>query len=142
MKLAWTIAAALVLAPGMASYAAQPKAKPVTVKLAPQNNSGESGTAKLTPVGDSKTKVQVTLKGGPKGVAQPAHIHEGGCANLNPKPKIGLAPIKDGKSTTTVPAPLSELTSGDLAINVHKSTDDLQTYVACGDIKTAAAGKK
>ena len=30
-----------------------------------------------------------------------------------------------------------------MAINVHKSTDDIKTYVSCGDIgKASAAGKK
>ena len=141
MKVQLTIAAAAALLPWAAGHAAGSAGKPVTIKLDAQNNSGESGTAKLTPVGDSKTKVQISLKGAPKGVAQPAHFHEGGCASLNPKPKLGLATIKNGKSTTTVPVSLKELTSGNLAINVHKSTDDLQTYVACGDVKTAAAGK-
>jgi len=32
--------------------------------------------------------------------------------------------------------PMSEVMSG--AINVHKSTEDIKTYVACGDLK---AGK-
>ena len=54
-------------------------AKSVSVKLSQQNKSKESGTAKLTPEGD-KTKVEVSLKGAPKGVSQPAHIHEGSCA--------------------------------------------------------------
>jgi hypothetical protein len=32
---------------------------------------------------------------------------------------------------------LADLTSGMFAINVHKSTSDLGTYVSCGDIKTS-----
>jgi hypothetical protein len=39
----------------------------------------------------------------------------------------------NGKSTTTVDLPMSEVTKG--AINVHKSSSDLKTYVACGDLK-------
>jgi hypothetical protein len=114
--------------------------KTVTVALHPQNNSGESGTAKLTAEGD-QTKVAISLKGTPKEVTQPAHIHEGTCANLDPKPKQGLASVKGGKSTTTVPISLESLLSGNMAINVHKSTDDIKTYVACGEIK-ASCGKK
>ncbi|HET7595699.1 MAG TPA: CHRD domain-containing protein [Burkholderiales bacterium] len=114
--------------------------KTVTVALHPQNNSGESGTAKLTAEGD-QTKVAISLKGTPKEVTQPAHIHEGTCANLDPKPKQGLASVKGGKSTTTVPISLESLLSGNMAINVHKSTDDIKTYVACGEIK-ASSGKK
>ena len=84
--------------------------KAVTVKLAPQNKSGESGTARLTPEGD-QTKVEISLKGAPKGTPQPAHIHE-------------------------------ELMKGKNAINVHKSTDDIKTYVACGNIARSGGGKK
>ena len=75
------------------------------------------------------------MKGTPKGVAQPAHIHEGSCAKLDPKPKYGLSNVTDGKSSTTVPVSLDTLTKGGLAINVHKSAEDLKTYVACGDIR-------
>jgi Cu/Zn superoxide dismutase len=116
------------------------EAKSVTVRLAQQNKSGESGTARLTPEGD-KTKVQVNLKGAPKGVSQPAHIHEGSCAKLDPKPKYGLQNVVDGKSTSEVPVSVDALMSGSYAINVHKSADDIKTYVACGAIKKPAAKK-
>ena len=39
----------------------------------------------------------------------------------------------NGKSTTTLDMPMSEVTKG--AINVHKSASDIQTYVACADLK-------
>jgi len=116
-------------------------AKAVTVKLSQQNNSKESGSAKLTPEGD-KTKVEMSIKGAPKGVSQPAHIHEGSCAKLDPKPKYALQNVVDGKSTTEVPVSISELQKGNLAINVHKSADDIKTYVACGDIKGGGGAKK
>src|SRR5438067_8037599 len=54
-------------------------AKGVSVSMHAQNKSGETGTAKLTPEGADKTRVEITLKGGPKGTPQPAHIHEGSC---------------------------------------------------------------
>jgi hypothetical protein len=116
-------------------------AKSVTVKLSQQNKSGESGTARLTPAGD-KTKIEISLKGAPKGVSQPAHVHEGSCAKLDPKPKYGLQNVVDGKSTTEVPASLSELQKGNLAINVHKSAEEAKVYVACGDIKGGGGAKK
>ena len=135
------LAAAVALAFIQPGFAAGDKsaAKPVTIQLGAQNQSGESGTAKLTPVEDGKTKVEISLKGTPKGVAQPAHIHEGGCANLDPKPKQGLDNVVDGKSTTVVPVGLQELLDGKTAINVHKSAEEAKTYVACGDI--TASGK-
>jgi hypothetical protein len=110
--------------------------KSVQMPLKAQNNSGETGTIKLTPMGD-KTKVEISLRGEPKGVAQPAHVHEGTCAQLDPKPKYPLSSIVNGKSTTEVPVSIDSLTGGSLAINVHKSGDDLKTYVACGDLKSS-----
>ena len=115
--------------------------KSVSVRMNPQNKSGESGTARLTAEGADKTRVVISLKGAPKGTAQPAHIHDGGCAKLDPKPKQGLENVVNGKSTTVVPVSLDELTSGKLAINVHKSADDINTYVSCGDIRKGGSAK-
>ena len=134
------IAMGVAFAPG-SSGAEKAADKPITVRLTAQNKSGETGSAKLTPQGD-QTKVEISLKGTPKGVAQPAHIHEGSCAKLDPKPKYGLESITDGKSTTVVPVSIDTLLGGKMAINVHKSGEDLKTYVACGDIKRTAAKKK
>ena len=107
-------------------------AKSVNVRMHAQNKSGESGSAKLTPQGADKTRVEISLKGAPKGTPQPAHIHEGSCAKLDPKPKYGLENVVDGKSSTVVPQGIDAVRG--MAINVHKSADDLKTYVSCGDI--------
>ena len=143
MKFAYAkvaIAAAVTLAFLQPALAADKAAgKPMTIQIQPQNQSGESGTAKLTPLEGGQTKVEISLKGEAKGTPQPAHIHEGGCANLDPKPKQGLDNVVNGKSTTVVPVALSDLMDKNLAINVHKSPDDIKTYVACGDI--VASGK-
>src|ERR1700694_1233438 len=66
----------------MAAPGAMMKA-PLTVKLKELNGSGGSGTAVLR---DPKAGLVVflTLTGG-KGI-QPAHIHKGTCAKLDPKP--------------------------------------------------------
>ena len=114
--------------------------KSVNVPIKAQNKSGESGTAKLTPEGD-QTKVEINLKGAAKAGSQPAHIHDGSCAKLDPKPKYGLSNVENGKSSTTVPVKMEELMGGNLAINVHKSAQDLKTYVACGDIRSGPAKK-
>ena len=116
-------------------------AKSVTVKLGQQNKSGESGSAKLTPAGD-KTKVVISIKGAPKGVGQPAHIHDGTCAKLDPKPKYPLTTVMDGKSTSEVPVSLDALMKEKVAINVHKSADDAKVYVACGNITKGGGEKK
>jgi len=124
-----------------ASGLALAQQKSISVPIHAQNKSGETGTAKLTPEGD-KTKVEISLKGASKAGSQPAHIHDGSCAKLDPKPKYGLSNVENGKSTTEVPVKIDELTGGNLAINVHKSAADLKTYVACGDIKKASAKEK
>jgi hypothetical protein len=109
----------------------------VTVKLAAQNDSGETGTAVLTQVGDDVTVSAVMTGAG--SVAQPIHIHEGTCAKLNPKPLYPLTTVQDGKSVTTLKGlKLTSLETGGFAINVHKSLTDIPAYVACGDIPKAA----
>jgi hypothetical protein len=104
----------------------------VTIQLSEQNGSGESGTATLTADGD-QTMVEVDISNGTS-TPQPAHIHEGSCADLNPQPEYALQNVVNGKSTSTVSASLEDLKSEAYAINVHKSAADLQTYVSCGDI--------
>jgi hypothetical protein len=128
------LAAAVTLTFVQPGFAAEKAAgKPMTIQIGEQNGSGESGTAKLTPLEGGKTRVEISLKGESKNMTQPAHIHDGSCANLDPDNVV------NGKSTTVVPVGMDELTSGKNAINVHKSTEDIKTYVACGDI--TASGK-
>jgi hypothetical protein len=108
-----------------------------TFKISPQNGSGESGTATLTQHGDSLL-VKLALTGGSG--SQPAHIHKGTCAKLDPKPAYPLTTVTDGASSTSLKGlKLSQLMSGTYAINVHKSTSDIKTYVACGDLSAANA---
>lgn len=106
----------------------------VTVDLAEQNGSGESGTVTLTADGE-KTKVVIALEN-PPAVPQPAHIHKGSCEDLDPNPAYGLENVVDGNSSSEVDVPLDELRDDDFAINVHKSGDKIEVYVACGDLGT------
>ena len=115
----------------LAFAAAAPAADSVNVAMAPQSGSNESGTAMLTKEGN-ETKVVVNLSGATG--QQPAHIHKGSCSNLDPKPAYPLSPVNNGKSETVVKASLDDLTKGGYAINVHKSSQDLKTYVSCGEI--------
>lgn len=106
----------------------------VKVTMAAQNNSKETGTATLTQKGKN-VLVVISLHNAPK-TAQPAHIHPGTCAKLNPAPKYALSNVVNGKSTTTVKnVDLDDLMGGKFAVNVHKSANDLKTYVSCGAIK-------
>lgn len=101
--------------------------------LAAQNGSGELGTVTLTAVGD-KTRVDVALANAPTDVPQPAHVHAGSCATLDPKPKYPLTTVVDGMSTTMLDVPMSQLVAGGLAVNVHKSTKEIPVYVTCGEL--------
>ncbi|MBD5657194.1 MAG: hypothetical protein IAI50_18740 [Candidatus Eremiobacteraeota bacterium] len=105
-----------------------------TYKFAAQNGSGETGTVSLaSAVAGKGTTVTIALKGAPAD-AQPAHIHTGSCAKLDPSPKYPLKSVTDGKSMTTVDVPMDKLIAGGFAVNVHKSTSDIKTYVACADL--------
>ena len=89
--------------------------------------------------------------------AHPAHIHFGSCGELgevffplsdvvpdslvqegslvSTSGKIGVetgAPV--AISTSTIDVTIAELITGPHAINVHKSAEEIGTYVACGDL--------
>jgi Cu/Zn superoxide dismutase len=126
--LAWTLALAACLLVSGAASAAE-----IQVKLAPQNNSGESGTATLSDTADGKTKVVVAVDGAPA-TAQPMHIHKGTCANLEARPTYGLPALTAGKSEAVIDTTLANLQADKFAINGHKSAQEASVYVFCGEI--------
>ncbi|MBV8531643.1 MAG: hypothetical protein JO104_10025 [Candidatus Eremiobacteraeota bacterium] len=104
----------------------------LTVTLSQQNSSGESGSAVLTQKG-ADVEVVIALKGAPA-TAQPAHVHDGTCADLKGV-AYPLSNVVGGKSTTTIKGvTIDQLLKGPYAINVHESAADLGKYVACGGI--------
>src|SRR5438105_5348688 len=109
--------------------------QPNTLQLAAQNNSGISGTAAFTQTsGGVHVDIRVTGAGaGP----EPAHIHEGSCAQLNPTPQFSLQSVTNGSSSTDIQTTLQALTSTPHAVHMHKSADELSVYVACADINPA-----
>jgi hypothetical protein len=84
----------------------------------------------------------------------PAHIHEGTCDTLNPAPAYPLEDVRlpeDGLTTpapmgrmaqrhevetssTVIPVRLDDLLAAPHAINVHQSAQQIDVYVACGEI--------
>jgi ABC-type glycerol-3-phosphate transport system substrate-binding protein len=109
----------------------------IEVTLNEQNASGQSGTATLTATDDGTLHVSIALSGGGAD-PQPAHIHEGTCADLNPEPAFPLENVADGQSETDVEVSLEDLAVTSYAINVHKSESEADVYVACGDITDIA----
>lgn len=90
-------------------------------------------------------------------VAHPAHIHNGTCDDLDPNPAQPLNDItpyvneddddEDAnnpqgtltapmmlRSETDVEMSLDDILSESHAINIHESADNIQNYIACGDI--------
>ena len=105
----------------------------VSVPLAQVGTSGQSGTATLTRAGDGRTTVVVEV-GNPPAEPQPAHVHPGTCADLDPLPAYALSSVEDGGSSTTLDVSLDELRDGEFALNVHRSSAAIRVSVACGDI--------
>ena len=106
----------------------------MTINLGAQNGSKQDGQAFLsdTPAG---LRIKLQVKNEPAGAVEPAHIHQGTCAQLNPAPWKPLSNVVGGLSVTTI----SKLTLADLkkahyAINIHQSAANLKHYVSCGDL--------
>jgi len=101
-----------------------------------QNNSGVSGTATLSGE-DGNVKVILKLNNSLLGLlapTEPAHIHLGSCANIGGV-KYPLNSVVNGKSETMISVSLPQLKAQlPLAINVHKSAEDINTYIACTDL--------
>lgn len=104
-----------------------------TIALSEQRDSGVSGTVEFTVVG---RKTAVTIKVDTAGnLDMPAHIHPGTCDNMIPQPKFPLESVKDGSSSTVVPSTIEELFAGGLALNLHKSNDEMKISTACVEIE-------
>jgi hypothetical protein len=105
---------------------------PLTIPMKALNGSTESGTASLS---DSAKGLVVTIHIKNAKGPQPAHIHKGSCAKLDPKPEEALHNVVNGMSVTTLPGlTIAKLLATPHAVNVHKSLTDIPTYVSCGDI--------
>ncbi|CAA9551900.1 MAG: hypothetical protein AVDCRST_MAG73-2948 [uncultured Thermomicrobiales bacterium] len=99
-----------------------------------------------------------------EGDAHPVHIHTGTCDELGevvvPLGDIGAEGLVDGtpmaadeamgpetavapdSSVTTVDLPLADIIAGGHAINAHESAEEIQNYIACGDIGGRMLGNR
>ncbi len=110
----------------------------LTIDLDERNGSGVSGTATLTPDGDS-TIVRLEVEG-PVG-DNPVNIMAGTCLDFEALPLFELDDVDaNGVSESTIDISLDDLTADDHVINVHASATNLGTIFACGAIAAADSG--
>ncbi len=104
---------------------------------------------------DASASPDIQGQGGAAATAHPLHIHSGTCDQLGdvvfPLGEISTDLMVDGSpagddsvgsatnedvelNVTTVAATIDELTSSDHAINIHRSEQAMDEYIACGDI--------
>jgi hypothetical protein len=100
--------------------------------------SGITGTASGSSGHDS-THVTVNISGAQAGATLPWHVHEGKCGDAGP-PITGPASAypaivvgSDGRGTATAHVPVDLNEAKDYIVNVHASTTNMGTIVACGD---------
>lgn len=106
------------------------------VEIGELNESGVSGDATLIDNGDGTLNVDVLLTG--ESASHPMHIHEGTCVS----PGDIVIPLAEtdsnGGSVTTIAYLFSDLSEmGPLAIVVHRSENDMASFIACGNVDEA-----
>jgi hypothetical protein len=114
----------------------QAQGQSVRLDMDSQSESGITGTATLTEVGNNRIRIEIRANNSGAG-PQPAHIHRGTCAQLDPTPLFSLSPVANGASTTEIDGTFQVLGSGQHAIHMHRSQEELAIYVACADIRVA-----
>ncbi len=107
--------------------------------LSSRNGTAVQGQVKLQSavVGSG---VNISISGATPGASHPWHVHAGSCGgNGGIMGSAGSYPIltagADGRATAnvTISAPLSEGSA--YSVNVHRSSADMTTIIACGDLK-------
>ncbi|MDQ2655709.1 MAG: hypothetical protein M3Z20_21995 [Chloroflexota bacterium] len=106
---------------------------------------GFATLALLAPASLAQTPVSETQAGE---APHPVHLHAGTCAELGEVvvPLMDVAApdeaMLEGAATaqevnlsqTNIDMPLQEIIDGGYAINVHKSAEEIDVYIACGDV--------
>ena len=117
----------------------------LTVALSELNGSGHAGVAMLTGTDTGMEVSLITVEDATAtgmihhdaDVAHPSHIHDGSC-----DASAGVVfPLSDftgsggvESSITDVETTLADLTAAPHAIIAHASSDDMGTYIICGDV--------
>ncbi len=104
-----------------------------SILLGQQNSSNETGIATVEGIG-GKTKITIVVTEFPRDVEQPIHIHLGDCSALK-EIKYSLNNIVQGKSETVIDIDINDfIAEFPLIINIHKSSEEENLNVSCGDL--------
>jgi hypothetical protein len=109
-------------------------------------NTQITGTGTVTGNSDStRTKVEVTLNGAAPSASLPWHLHRGTCGNDQgivgePANYAPLSVSSEGRATGTATLDLPMPRTGEYMINVHASSADMSTIVACGNLTGPTGG--
>ncbi len=125
--------------PAMGQSNATANQAPVRVTLDAKNNSGVTGDASLTTVGDSAI-VDVRVQGATESGSFPAHIHTGTCDSPGPvQVPLTNLDVANGMGASTTSIKMSDVPQGQpLLIMVHKPSGQ---PIACGPLNmTGGAG--
>ena len=110
--------------------------QPVTVTLGPGRDANEApGTATLTDLGGGRTRVDISVTS--SNANMPAHLHADVCPGVAAV-VFPLTNVVNGQSTTEVNASLADIMARAKSINLHRSPDQIQVYVSCGNLPATA----
>lgn len=120
--------------PNIASYTNRAM-RSVRYPVASQGGSGVLGSVLLADYGDGVTVVTIALQGTPLSGDHPAYFHAGNCGSggdiVVPLNNVNGA---TGFSTTVTNVPFDAIVGGDHYLNIHLSSDQISTIVACGEV--------
>lgn len=104
----------------------------LTLQMEARNDSGQDGTATLTPTADGKTRVLIELANSPGG-PQPSHINAGACDDLGEIIYI-LGGMRGGRVEATVDVSLDSLLAGEFSVSIAKSPQEFGVTASCAEI--------
>ncbi|MFI5250607.1 MAG: hypothetical protein ACHQTF_11590 [Gemmatimonadales bacterium] len=97
------------------------------------------GSAWMAPGSDNQTLVYVSVMNAAPGGQHPWHVHLGTCGNdqgiLGPADAYKSLKIDgDGKASQQITLPVPIPTTGQYHVNVHASSSNMGTIIACGNL--------